>query len=402
MRTRSLGETLWVLVISAATAGCGLTLDYDPADIDGGSQADLDAGTVDGGSREPCSGDSECLDDVFCNGEEHCVEGFCEAGSPPCAAPAACTTTSCDETARTCEGVPVACPSGQICNPETSVCQNAPSCTIDSDCPNDDIQCNGSLVCRMGSCVPSEVTAACEDLDGIACTVPTCTIDGCVELGVDAMCGDPVPDDCMVPHCSGDGCILVPSDAACDDGHACTVDVCAPSTEPGSPGLCRHVPTSDATVCDDGAECTTDACNPLALLHDGNGCTHEPNDDACSTGTLLQCGSGVCVGADALAAYPSRRGCAPSLDSEACPLASHCVGDGSGLLSCVSFLDGCSTDTQCSDGNPCNGIEQCVAGRCARGTVGCPEMACATAWCDLTSSPPSCEYRIDPDCTATP
>ena len=53
----------------------------------------------------PCSlGD--CDDGLFCNGEERCVNGVCEAGTPPCEANEDCNgeTDSCDSPPQPCAG----------------------------------------------------------------------------------------------------------------------------------------------------------------------------------------------------------------------------------------------------------------------------------------------------------
>ena len=42
----------------------------------------------------PCIADADCDDDLFCNGEEICLAGFCVEGAPPCAAEDTCSNQS--------------------------------------------------------------------------------------------------------------------------------------------------------------------------------------------------------------------------------------------------------------------------------------------------------------------
>ncbi|MCK4658201.1 MAG: hypothetical protein KAV82_01650 [Phycisphaerae bacterium] len=53
-----------------------------------------------------CDDDEDCEDDVFCNGSEVCVGGFCQRGVPPCAG------QICDEIGGEC----IACDDGDFCN----------------------------------------------------------------------------------------------------------------------------------------------------------------------------------------------------------------------------------------------------------------------------------------------
>jgi len=51
-----------------------------------------------------CTDDEDCLDDLFCNGEEACVDGECQDGPDPCT-----EDESCNEETNTCEPVPQPC-----------------------------------------------------------------------------------------------------------------------------------------------------------------------------------------------------------------------------------------------------------------------------------------------------
>ena len=367
MRLPPLAARFCMLVGAATAAGCGLTLDVDPPDLLDGSQAGFDGGGLDGGgfdgggfdggTHTQCVEDIDCDDTLHCNGAEKCVEGICLPGTPPCDAAPACTVSTCHEGSRACIASDVPCPSGQVCDPETGACGAPPACVIDSDCPDDGIECNGVFSCAGGACVAEAVP--CADLDAIACTRATCTTAGCVELGDDTLCVDANPADCVVPRCTERGCIPMPVDR----------------------------------LCDDGIPCTTDACEP-AMSGEATGCTHRPDDSMCASTTLAACGSMVCVGDRALTSYPLLSGCAPDLSSERCsPSAPHCVAD-DGTTRCTTLPSVCETDADCRDGNPCNGIEACVGGSCVQLTTSCPRTAGTSSWCDRSTGVPVCESRF--------
>jgi len=67
-----------------------------------------------------CLGDSECDDELFCNGVESCSPTTgCNAGAPPqCDDGVACTQDACDEAADRCAGVPAdaLCDNGDTCD----------------------------------------------------------------------------------------------------------------------------------------------------------------------------------------------------------------------------------------------------------------------------------------------
>jgi len=73
--------------------------------------------------------ETECDDDLFCNGEETCVDGECRAGIAPCGA-----NEACDESAKACVKL----------------------CTADADC-NDGNYCNGEEICIDGRCAAGAV-----------------------------------------------------------------------------------------------------------------------------------------------------------------------------------------------------------------------------------------------------
>lgn len=150
-----------------------------------------------------------CPDTTVCNGEEVCVGGICQPGTPlVCADINPCTDDSCDQT-NGCR---------HVTRPNCIFCPNGPS-----DCPGD------------------------------ACNPPTC---------IDQMCGTGSPPDCDDHNaCTHDecdpqsGCVHPSLDGTpCNDNDACTSgDVCQNSACGGS-----------TITCEDGDPCTSNDCNPAS------------------------------------------------------------------------------------------------------------------------------------------
>lgn len=88
------------------------------------------------GSQAACAVDGDCVDDLFCNGEERCIGGECRAGSTPCAA-------------------------GAVCVEADRACRM--SCTTDGEC-NDGLFCTGEETCTEGACRPGTAPCPAEEL----------------------------------------------------------------------------------------------------------------------------------------------------------------------------------------------------------------------------------------------
>ena len=150
-----------------------------------------------------CSANAECSDGLFCNGEELCVSGVCQLGTPPgCDDANPCTNDWCDTGANSCahqnrtagtpcpdgnfcngaetcngsgtcvSGVPVDCSSLSgpcttgTCNPSTGTCSvdSAPDYTV---CGDDANPCNGDDICLSGACVTNNISVAVATLSPI-------------------------------------------------------------------------------------------------------------------------------------------------------------------------------------------------------------------------------------------
>ncbi len=405
---RQRGVALFVLaasmaaVIAPSISGCGLVLDTDPPDpqpgaLDGGA---LDGGVFDAGASDAgrgdagtdggpmCAEDVDCKDDVYCNGEEHCVEGACVAGTPPCeGVEPACARVHCSEDEERCV-TELICADGEVCSAD-GVCIPAPDCVTDTDCPDPDgDRCNGWSRCASGTCV---------SVPAVACAMIGCLASRC----------DPSRGECEPP---------TPIDAACDDGVGCTIDTC------GMTGECEHLPDTtvcaddgfdcsvtrcDAArgcvhdpidfVCGDGLDCTLDRCMPRHTLADREGCVHVPDDSLCAADVLLgTCAVAVCSGLSTGAGGPLPglpAGCSFRSDDTRCASSEICAIEGGERLPRCRPRAMCTRTEMCDDRDPCTGVEACVMGRCARVTPGCPNSGCLEGYCDTSVDPAACALR---------
>ena len=72
-----------------------------------------------------CTSDGECDDGMFCNGEETCVDNFCQAGDPVVCDDDGLFCTGkemCDETTEACVSSGDPCAGGQACDEESDAC----------------------------------------------------------------------------------------------------------------------------------------------------------------------------------------------------------------------------------------------------------------------------------------
>ncbi len=404
-----------------------------------------------------CTADTDCDDGDVCNGAETCQSFSCVSGSAPvCPAPAQCMQSSCNATSG-CAQAPEL--DGTPCNdadPATvwdacggGVCRGVlPECTTDSECSDADT-CNGAETCQGFSCVtgaepvcpaPSQcmqsscdATSGCAQApepDGTSCNDgdPATVWDACgggacrgelLECAEHAACADkpgegrdhllrwigpPEPDVAgyrvylsLLSESYGAGSdigfhsldpggvasyllrgldpnheyfavmtayddtgnestfsneIRIPpvectGNADCDDGNVCNgVETCQTfSCLPGVPPTCP-APT----------QCTDSPCDPvtgceLALTPDGVPC-----NDGDSTTVMDVCGEGVCTGA----------------------------------------VPECTMDSQCDDGNVCNGVEACQGFSCVTSSAAvCPAPSqCMRSFCIATTG---CALAAEPE-----
>ncbi|MCS6798957.1 MAG: hypothetical protein NZ898_10570, partial [Myxococcota bacterium] len=349
----------WALVVSlVAHAGCATGGRDTPPATDAGRDTGRDAvmdGTADVESpdaRLPCERDEDCDDGLRCSGVERCVEGRCAAGEPVrCDDGVRCTRDECAEPDGTCTSRPDdgACPAGLVCDAADD-CVAPRACASDAEC-DDGMFCNGvercdpSFGCRRGE------PPSCDD--GRACTLDRC-------------------------NPTTDACESLPDDGRCSDGRRCNgVELCRPA-EPGADA--RGCVVGTPVACDDGIACTQDVCDEATGT-----CRSEPRDAACDDGVFCN-GSERCE---------PMRGCQAGTP----PACEDAIGCTRGR--CDAATDRCvqePDDAACQDGLACNGMERCDAtgatpGRgCVAGTaLRCDDgLACTT---DRCVEPGRCEHQ---------
>ena len=317
-----------------------------------------------------------CDDRLFCNGEDRCTSGLCDAHSNvPCTGVAETCLEGSDE----CVCDPVvegACDDQDICTADACVghqCSHTlipECCVVVEDC-HDDNECTQDS-CIQSRCRHSSLPAdsPCGDSSDSLCDHP----DGCDGAGLcktniepdgtscddqlfcngnevcefgecqssDVPCGGNLPPMCDEQF---DVCFACPSDEFCDDGLFCTgAEECLEGacSSPGNPCSELSLP-----VCDE----QLDGCFPCqenADCGDGNACT------------IDRCDQPFCVHPRA----PKGASCG-NASSSSCDQPDFCDG----LGNCQENLapDG----TLCQDAFFCNGKESCVAGVCLAASDPC-------------------------------
>jgi hypothetical protein len=394
-----------------------------------------------------CQADADCSDGLFCDGDETCVSGACAPGAPPsCSDGVDCTDDFCNLASDTCKHVPndtkcsdaLYCNGAESCDPLNGCtagtpmdCDDGVACTADtcSDASaacvhvpdnalcSDGLFCNGMETCSAVSGCQPGAPPVCND--GLTCTADACDPiqNACVFTPVDAFCNDglvcdgietcdpmgaapsgckpgtPVPcaSDgiaCTTDACTeaAQGCAHTPDSSKCAAGQFCIVlqngctsgQPCSTGADCQDNALCDGVETCVAGICqpgtpidcDDGVGCTFDACAPAT-----GACSHLPNDALCSDGL-------TCNGVEACDA---QMGCiliAPAVNCN--------DGVGCTIDTCLEPSGTCThtqSDALCSNGQLCDGIEQCTASGCQPGApFVCPSdgIACTSEVCDPT------------------
>ncbi len=245
--------------------------------------ADLNPCTTDSCDAGTCSNeatDGSCDDQNPCTSSDACESGQCVGGDfaaelVACPVDDACTSAGACDGAGHCDistKPPPACSDesqcvGSACDPATGECQ--PSAKVGLDC-NDDDSCSEDDRCS-GAAVCAGVPVGCDD--GIACTLDACEpTTGCAITPDDSECDDGVA--CSTGTCvTGQGCKQSAATGACDDGDPCTMnDQCSPIG-------CNGAPDVVTCGCEDDGDCITkddgDACTGMLVCNNGT-CKLDP------------------------------------------------------------------------------------------------------------------------------
>lgn len=376
-----------------------------PSQINDGNPCTVDAcNPTTGITHVAVASGTSCTDSNACNGLEACDSGgVCKAANVPAIDDGnPCTVDSCDSATgvRHVVALGAPCPDGNACNGSETcgadgtchaglppVLADQDPCTVDTCDPvlgithvasaagtscSDGNICNGAETCSAtGQC---ESDAPPQLSDGDPCTDDTCDPVSGVHhsfRGVGSSCSD--GDACNGEElCSAEGACAPATSVSISDDNPCTVETC-------QAGVISHTPAPDGTGCSDGNPCTADDvcqagnCMPGATssVDDGNPCT----TDSCSAT------SGV---VHALA--PAGTTCS---DGDACNGQEQCSASGACVTTSAPVLDDgnpCTVDTcspgsvtvqhtplpggvSCADNDLCNGNEVCSGnGTCAAGT----------------------------------
>jgi hypothetical protein len=357
--------------------------------------------------------ESPFSNEIVVAAQENCLVTGCNDNN-------SCTTDTCTSTGCKFDPAPNkgnTCDDGStmtfndMCQTNGSCGGTIAQCNADSDCGAPADLCAGPQVCVAHMCqagtTPRADNTTCNDGNAStpfdACRGGVCRGFAC---GNDAQCSD--GQACNgAERCVNNACVAG-TPMVCNDNNSCTTDTCSGST-------CKFDPASHVgNTCDDGngmtfndmcrtngscggtvAQCNVDTdCGAPADLCAGPqacvahtcqaGTTPRADNTTCNDGNSSTpfdvCRSGVCRGL----ACGNDSQCS---DGQACNGAERCVNN-----ACVA-----GTPMVCSDGNQCNGTETCVGSACVAGTaMQCPadDGPCFDAFCDPAQG---CRVQIHPD-----
>lgn len=200
---------------------------------------------------------------------------------------------------------------------------------------------SGSPVLNSAGEVVGQLSGACGfNVDDVCDSSNNWTVDGALEFYWDSV------KDFLDPQ---GGCT---TDAECDDGLYCT------GTETCMGGSCQSSgdPCTGATECNEATDsCDTPACDNDGACEAGEDCLNCPSD--CRQKTKGSPNSRYCCNGDE-----------PICGDSRCSESGWACGEGGAT---------CTTDSECDDGQSCNGVETCdSSGTCLNGSDPCPGQGC--------------------------
>ena len=232
--------------VCVSASGCVNTVNDMACTVDElcDPESDLADETTGCKPKPQCESDSDCDDELWCNGIEKCVDTICQPGEAvDCNDDITCTEDICDE--------------------ENETCNNTPT---DSLCQDEDL-CNGEEICDPDS---AEADAA-----------------GCI-AGTEPDCNDSV--DCTVDSCiAATGCENVPDNDACEGDNVCHAEQgcigpeCVVNADCSDSSVCTGEEVCNMGLCEDGTDLDCDVNlsgqHDTATCHTSNGCEYACEDN---------------------------------------------------------------------------------------------------------------------------
>lgn len=240
-------------------------------------------GTVGACVVVPAKLGTSCEDGLFCTANDSCDEGKCVGGPQnDCGlTPATCTTTSCDETSKSCGSAPA--DEGSNC-PATGLCEINGACH-DGLCVGSPKDCSFAPQSECNSMACNPATGACEPTPDATKNGKKCLLTGDL-CKVNRMCSD--------GQCAGGN----PKDCSAMTV-GCTLGMCNPingscEAKPVPPGgeCFDGITACHVGTCDANAACLSTAVADGTSCSDYNSCT---NADVCSAGTCAGTATTGCL-----------------------------------------------------------------------------------------------------------
>ncbi|MBK8997394.1 MAG: hypothetical protein IPM35_16825 [Myxococcales bacterium] len=213
-----------------------------PLLIDDGNVCTVDAcDPVSGVSHTPVAAGTSCADASVCNGTESCDgAGTCQPGTPPSLSDGnPCTADACDPqlgVTHTPAAAGTACGDGDLCNGDET-CDVAGACQ-----PGTPVLTSDGNPCTQDVCDPQTGAVSHPPAPaGTACNLDACTFGAL---------------------CDASGLCVGGTPLSVDDGDACTIDICDPTTGPRHVG-CAPLDRTVATNIVDSMSWLTTGANPV-------------------------------------------------------------------------------------------------------------------------------------------
>jgi hypothetical protein len=308
------------------------------------------------GNIASCTVNADCADGNLCNGVETCTGGACQPGTPVnCVDGLQCTQDVCTPATGVCSHPPNLCSDGDSCTVDT--CSEATGCGHTSPTPLHFCNAGSITIPSAGSGTPYPSPIV---VSGLGTSASVCSVE---LLGLNHTFPDDI-DILLSGPLGGASNAIIMSDV----GGSSDVT-----------GVNLTLKDAAATSLPDSAILTTGTFKPTNI---GGGDVFAAPAPAPAGGSALS----VFNGTDPNGTWRLF-------------VTDQFTPDGGAFANgwCVNIVvSGCSIDAQCSDGNPCNGVETCVGGACQAGTpLICDDgLICTIDTCNPANG--QCVFTADP------